>query len=67
MHRTGPSLRRELRVVGGSYGCLRRRSEYEQAKAKLRCIKIDEVAIAFSPSTCGEVIAKAVHRPLLGV
>ncbi len=46
---------------------LRRGSGYEQAKAKLRCIESDEVAVAFGPPTRCEVITEAAHCPLLGL
>ena len=38
-------------LMEGPEAALRRSSEDEQAKAKLRCITIDELAVAFSPST----------------
>src|SRR4249919_2730538 len=43
------------------------RSGDQQAKAELCRLEIDEVAVAFSPPTRREVIAEAVHCPLLGV
>src|SRR5262249_59129303 len=44
-----------------------RGSGYEQAKAKLRCIESDEVAVAFGPPARDKVIAEAAHCPLLGL
>ncbi len=35
----------------------------EQASAKLCCVEIDEVAVAFGPPTGCEVITEAVHCP----
>src|SRR5262249_10648192 len=44
-----------------------RGSGYEQAKAKLRCIESDEVAVAFGPPARDKVVAEAAHCPLLGL
>src|SRR5437763_3504984 len=41
-------------------------SGYEKAKAKLRCIESDEVAVALGPPARDEVITEAAHCPLLG-
>src|SRR5947209_7178898 len=39
----------------------------KQAKAKLCRFEIEEVAVAFDPSTRCEVVTQAAHCPLLGV
>jgi hypothetical protein len=46
---------------------LGRGSGYEQAKAKLRRLESDEVAVTFGPSTGCEVITEAAHCPLFGL
>jgi len=46
---------------------VRRGSGYEQAKAELRCVESDEVAVAFGPPAGGKVITEAAHGPLLGL
>ncbi|HEY6605287.1 MAG TPA: hypothetical protein VIZ44_03000, partial [Gaiellaceae bacterium] len=38
----------------------------KQAKAKLCCLEIEEVAVAFGPPTSCKVITEAAHCPLLG-
>src|SRR5579875_1163276 len=45
----------------------RRGSGYEQAKAELRRVKIDDVAIAFGPPAGREIRTEDTHGPLLGV
>src|SRR5580692_1004773 len=39
----------------------------EQAKAELRGIESDEVAVAFGPPAAGQVSTEVAHRPLLGL
>src|SRR5438477_9778607 len=46
---------------------LRRGSGYEQAKAELRRVESDEVAVAFGPPARDKVITEAPHCPLLGI
>ena len=47
--KTWPSIRIITEGVLDANAGLRRGSGYEQAKAKLRCIESDEVAVAFGP------------------
>ena len=42
-------------------------SGYEQAKAELRRVEIDEVAVALGPLALVKIVAEAAHRPLLSL